>query len=351
MTLPPLTPAAITFESLMPLPPSLLDGPRVASVTHVLGLDGGATKTVAVVLDLSTYEVAQGRAGPSNADAVGEENTLAALRTAVGTALEAGGVPAERAGAVLAIAGTRTPDFEDDIRASFGFKKLHVVNDVVAAWALGTVCSPGMAVIAGTGSHVFGVDGAGRSWRTGGWGHALGDEGSGYWLGLQGLKAALRYRDGSGPSTALLGAALDAYGLGAIEELPGLFYGKPLTKADVAAFTPHVADAAEDGDEVAIGLFEQGGRELAVQVRAVVTALELGAEPLTIGLIGSVFQAGPLIRPTLERSVLEFAPSARFSVPELPPVAGSLMLAIHSVGAWSDFDYDRLAAALSDGPG
>jgi N-acetylglucosamine kinase-like BadF-type ATPase len=348
MTPPPLTPAASTFESLMPMPPSLLDGPRIASVTHVLGLDGGATKTVAVVLDLSTYEVAQGRAGPSNADAVGEPNTLAALRTAVATALEAAGVPAERAGAVLAIAGTRTPDFEDDIRASFTFDRLHVVNDVVAAWALGTVCSPGMAVIAGTGSHVFGVDGAGRSWRTGGWGHALGDEGSGYWLGLQGLKAALRYRDGSGPPTALLEAALEAYRLHAIEELPSLFYGKPLTKADVAAFTPRVAAAAEDGDEVAKDLFEQGGRELAVQVRAVVTALELGAEPLTIGLIGSVFQAGPLIRATLERSVLDFAPGARFSVPELPPVAGSLMLAFHSVGAWSDFDYDRLAAALSD---
>lgn len=330
----------------MPLAPSLLSGDEAPSVTHVLGLDGGATKTLAVVLDLEASRAARGVGGPSNADAVGDKTAVAEILGAIETALGGADGPVDRVGAVLAVAGTIPPTLEAEAKAAFGFEVLHVVNDVVAAWAVGTACTPGVAVIAGTGSHVFGVGSDNRTWRVGGWGHALGDEGSGFWIGLRGLKAGLRYRDGSGPPTRLLEDALDAYPLRAIEDLPELYYGKPLTKADVAAFARRVASAAEDGDEVARDVFEQAGRDLAEQVRAAVEALDLASEPLTIGLIGSVFQAGPLIRDTLERSVLEIAPRARFNIPGLPPVAGSLMLALRSVGAWDRFEYDRLAAAL-----
>ena len=65
-----------------------------------------------------------------------------------------------------------------------------------------------MGAISGTGSNVFGVGPARRAWRAGGWGHLLGDEGRGYWLGVQSISAALRDRDASGPQTALGDAAL-----------------------------------------------------------------------------------------------------------------------------------------------
>ena len=79
------------------------------------------------------------------------------------------------------------------------------------------------------------------------------------WLGLHGLKAALSYRDGSGPPTVLLDAAVDHYDLVAIEDLPEVFYGKPLTKDEVARFAIQVEHAAHAGDLVSIGLFEQAG--------------------------------------------------------------------------------------------
>jgi glucosamine kinase len=341
-----MTEHSVERESLMPLPPTLLGGPPAPSVTHMLGLDGGATKTLAVALDLADYRTWLGHSGPSNADAVGDEAAVAAILGATETALDAAGVPAERAAAVIASAGTTPPTLEAEVAAAFGFEVVHVVNDVVAAWALGTVCSPGVAVIAGTGSHVFGVAEDRRTWRVGGWGHALGDEGSAFWLGLEGLKAALKDRDGSGPRTTLLDAALETYPLRAIDDLPELYYGKPLTKAEVAAFATHVAAAAEAGDEVSRRLFEQAGVDLAEQVRAAVDALGLAGGALVVALIGSVFHAGPLIRGSFEQAVLGFAPEARFNVPELPPVAGALMLAQQSIGAWESFDYERLAAAL-----
>jgi glucosamine kinase len=338
------TPASA--ESLMTLPPSLLAPERASSATHVLGLDGGATKTTAALLDPKTYEVSFGHAGPSNADAVGEERAHGAIASAIEAALAESGVPAERVGAVVAVAGTILPTLGPRLAERFDFDSLHLINDVVAAWAVGTRAAPGVAAIAGTGSHVFGVGPEGP-WRTGGWGHILGDEGSGYWLGLGGLKAALSCRDASGPPTRLLADALEAYSLAAIEDLPALFYGKPLTKAEVARFATEVAEAAAAGDEVALALFERAGRDLANQVHAVVSNTGLGPEPFVVALIGSVFKAGRLIRDSFEDSVRELAPKARFEVPDLPPVAGSLLLALKSVGAWGSFDYDRLRGALS----
>jgi N-acetylglucosamine kinase-like BadF-type ATPase len=203
-----------------------------------------------------------------------------------------------------------------------------------------------VAVIAGTGSHVFGVDDDGNSWRTGGWGHVLGDEGSGYWIGVQSLKASLRYRDGSGPFTELVGRAERWFELDAIQDLPDLFYGKPLTKAEVAAFAQEVAAAAAAGDEVALQIFHEAGRDLADQALAVTTALGLEHGPVTIALVGSVYEAGALIRTSLEARVREVAPEARFVVPDVPPVAGSLMLALRADGSWADVDEKRFVDTL-----
>jgi N-acetylglucosamine kinase-like BadF-type ATPase len=337
------------FDSLMAIPPSLLDGSRGTGNLRVLGIDGGATKTAAALLDLEAERVFLAEAGPSNADAVGPETALANLEEAVAAVTADAGAEADRIGAaVIAVAGTVSPDLEREVGRRFDLDHLYVINDVVAAWAVGTLCRPGIAVISGTGSHVFGVDLAGNSWRAGGWGHVLGDEGSGYWLGLHGLKAALNYRDASGPSTVLLDAAQAEYELDGIEDLPTVFYGKPLTKDEVARFAVQVERAAASGDEVARQLFEQAGRDLAVQIRAVVDSLGLGSEPFVVALVGSVLHGSALLRGELERNVSDFAPSAEFVVPELPPIAGSLLLAVRAEGLGSRFDLPRLRALLGE---
>ncbi len=336
------------FDSLMAIPPSLLDGSRGSGCSRVLGIDGGATKTAAALLDLEADRVYLGEAGPSNADAVGAETALANLDEAVAAVRTAAGIGDGIGAAVIAVAGTVSPTLEREVSQAFGLDHVYVINDVVAAWAVGTLCEPGIAVISGTGSHVFGVNAAGASWRTGGWGHVLGDEGSGYWLGLHGLKAALAYRDASGPETVLLEEALVEYSLDAIEDLPTPFYGKPLTKDEVARFAIRVERAADGGDEMAAGLFEQAGRDLAVQVRAVVDSLELGSEPFVIAEVGSVLHGSAILRERFEEHVSAFAPLAQFVLPQLPPIAGSLLLAVRAEGLAASFDLDRFRATLGD---
>jgi N-acetylglucosamine kinase-like BadF-type ATPase len=335
------------FPSLMTIPGELLNGSRPTGRRHVVGIDGGATKTVAAVLSLDGFEMHFGHGGPSNVDAVGVASAASAIRAALTEALREAGVDAGAVGSgVVGLAGTPSDALVELVQAEFALGACYFVNDVIAAWASGTWLSPGVAVISGTGSHVFGVNAAGESWRTGGWGHILGDEGSGYWLGLYGMKAALRYRDGSGPKTALLDAAVAFYELDAVEDLQALMYGKPLSKREIAAFTEEVEKAAASGDQVASSLFETAANDLATQVRAPVERLGLEGR-FTVALVGGVFADGERLRQPFEAAVREFAPQVEFAVPEIPPVGGALLLGLSAEGIADEYDRDLLRSALS----
>ena len=335
------------FPSLMTIPGALLDGSRATGRRYVVGIDGGATKTLAAVLSLDTFEINFGRGGPSNVDAVGAQAAASAIRDALREALHEADVDAGDVGtAVVGIAGTPSDEIAHSVQSGFSPGASYFVNDVIAAWASGTWLEPGVAVISGTGSHVFGVNAAGESWRTGGWGHVLGDEGSGYWLALHGMKAALHYRDGSGPETALLDAAVAFYRLDAVEDLQALVYGKPLTKSEIAAFTEEVEKSAVAGDRVASGLFESAAKDLATQVKAPIEALGLKGA-FKVAVVGGVFSDGELLRTPFEAAVRDFAPDAQFVVPEVPPVGGSLLLGLRAEGV-AEVDHGALCSALAD---
>src|SRR5579872_5603049 len=196
-------------DPLVELPEALTHPEPRGTVRYLMGVDGGATKTLAAVLDLDSGELHLAHAGPSNEDAVGTRAAVQALLSAAEQAIALAGIDAGKLdAAVLAVAGTDTASVARHLRSARPERWL-VVNDVVGAWATATGAGPGVAAISGTGSNVFGVGPTGRAWRAGGWGHLLGDEGSGFWLGVQSIKAALRDREASGPATALSDAAPD----------------------------------------------------------------------------------------------------------------------------------------------
>jgi N-acetylglucosamine kinase-like BadF-type ATPase len=231
---------------------------------------------------------------------------------------------------VLAVAGTDTASIERHLRGMVS-EDWVLVNDVVSAWASATGTRPGVGVISGTGSNVFGVGPDGRSWRAGGWGHLLGDEGSGYWLGAQSIKAGLRDRDGSGPETALSEAALRFFGESSAEELAASVYTTPLTKGELAAFAIETARLANEGDAVARNLYVRAAAELSELIDAVVAHTGLnGAFPT--GLTGSAFKAGSVFVEPLTEFVHASAPQAEVFRVEMAPVGGSLLLALRACG-------------------
>jgi N-acetylglucosamine kinase-like BadF-type ATPase len=220
------------------------------------------------------------------------------------------------------------------------------VNDVVAAWAAGSLASPGIAAISGTGSNTFGVNARGAAWRCGGWGHIVGDEGSGYLIAVKAIRAVLAYRDGRNDWTALVPRLLDFYGLRLIEDIKPIIY-RDFDKARIAAFAQQVAEAADEGDGMATGIFREAAADLAEQISTVYRALDFGG-PAEVTLIGSNFRAGDvLIRPL--REYLRHVTGGRdFAVPRLPAVGGSLWLAARAAGAEDRIDPRALAVALRD---
>jgi N-acetylglucosamine kinase-like BadF-type ATPase len=332
-------------EPLVELPSALTHEQPRSEARYLLGVDGGATKTLAAVLDLEEGAVHLGHGGPSNEDAVGAGSAVQALLGAAEQAIAGAGIAADRLGAaVLAIAGTDTAAIASSVRSARTDSWL-VVNDVVAAWATATGGGPGVAVISGTGSNVFGVGPDGRGWRAGGWGHLLGDEGSGYWLGIESIKAALRDREASGPATALSDAAPAFFGAGSVEALASSVYSKPLTKGEIAALAAETARLAGEGDAVARGLYERGAAELGVQIAAVVGQTGLtGSFP--VGLIGSAFKAGEVFVEPLTRAIHEHSPEALVAPVAMAPVGGSLLLAARACGHADALSAERLSPLL-----
>jgi glucosamine kinase len=322
-------------DSLVQLPAVLSSPQPHVDARYVMGVDGGATKTLAAVLDLREKALYTGEGGPSNEDAVGAEVAVRELLRAAEEALAHAGIVAEQLGsAVLALAGTSTDSIARKVREARTDAWL-VVNDVVGAWATATGGGPGVAAIAGTGSNVFGVGGEGaqtRAWRAGGWGHRLGDEGSGYWLGVQSIKAALRDREASGPPTALSEAVPACLGEPDIEGVVARVYAEPpLTKGEIAKIAIDTSRLAAQGDAVARELYERGAAELAEQIAAVIRQTGLQGE-FPVGLIGSAFKAGAVYVEPLTRAIHACAPQARVSAVEMAPVGGSLLLAARACG-------------------
>ncbi len=339
-------------DSLLQLPPALTRPTRREDARFLMGIDGGATKTLAAVLDLHSRALHVAHGGPSNEDAVGAAMAVDSLLQAADEALAQAAITSSELGAaVLAVAGTDTDTLAEHVRAVRSDDWI-VVNDVVGAWATATGAAPGLAVISGTGSNVFGVGPEGRAWRAGGWGHLLGDEGSGYWLGVQSIKAALRDREASGPETALSDVVPAFFGIASVEELASLVYSWPLTKSDIAAFGIELAEVAERGDAVARELYERGAAELGEQIAAVIRQTGLAVEsaataaPFPVGLIGSAFKAGPVFVEPLIRVVHACAPHAQVRTVEMHPVGGSLLLAAQACGHGGELALAELAPLL-----
>jgi glucosamine kinase len=348
--------------SLTVLPAELLPGatgrPGAAGPAGLLiGVDGGATKTIAATFNPDTGQASVAETGPSNPEAIGLDAAASSINTAIMTALGAhvdylqdGQRHAPEtaiSAAVLGIAGINTHEEGQRLLArvpSLESKVAMAVNDVVAAWASGLLASPGIAAISGTGSNTFGVNSRGQAWRCGGWGHILGDEGSGYLIALHGIRHAAAWRDGRGEWTSMIPRLLDFYGLSTIEDIMPTVY-RPFDKARIAAFAEQVAEAAADGDEPAIGIFRQAAADLARQIEVIHTTLQFDG-PADVTLIGSNFRAGEVFLGPLRERLRPVLGDGDFSVPRLPPVGGSLWLASRATGAETRLQAGEVAAAL-----
>jgi N-acetylglucosamine kinase-like BadF-type ATPase len=261
----------------------------------LLAVDGGGTKTLAVIADLQGKVLGRGLGPGSNPYAVGflqfaEVVTGAvqsALRPVLGPETDGIGGNGRIAAACFGMAGVDSPEDEAAVTAWVRQQEVSpsflVVNDVELILAGGTPEGWGVALISGTGSNCLGRARDGRTARVGGWGTLLGDEGSGYRIGLEALRLAARAYDGRGNAKALLDAALRHWSLRDIPALMRFVHAASTTPADIAAMAPVVLDLAEKGDAHAGAILESAVNDLADHVRTAMRSLDLVRPPLALG--------------------------------------------------------------------
>jgi glucosamine kinase len=297
-----------------------------------MGFDAGATKTVCLVGDRHST-IGRGESGPANPSSAGVAGFSAAIAAAAREALAgySGSRPRSgpRARAWIGVAGAETPAMRAALRAAaidaLEARQVWISHDARLLLTAAGVGS-GIAVVAGTGSSVYGLSADGREVTVGGWGHLLGDEGSGYDIARQALRAVTQAADGRGPQTRLSDEIPAALGVASVQALRGRLYPAAAV-ADVAQLARVVVDVSAD-DEIASAIVSRAATELALAVRTCRQRLPAADEaPLPVVIGGGLMNAGS---PLLERLAKELEQEIdRYRVMPLTqePAAGALALA------------------------
>lgn len=269
--------------------------------TLLLGIDGGGTKTVALLASAADPDqiLATGYAGPSNQRAVGPMLAMQNLDLAVHSAFELAAIPrCTVAAACLGLAGAdRDSDrsvilqWADEARLAH---KVRVVNDAVPLLSAESGTGIGVALIAGTGSLAWGCNSSGDSARAGGWGWLMGDEGSAWAIGSAVLKAVVFAADGRGPQTALSPAVCEQLQISTAQELVARIYSAEIPRALIAELAPLAFTLAHAADAVASRIVSTAGQDLALMVRTVADRLQL-PQQLPLAATGAVLTRQPAL--------------------------------------------------------
>lgn len=304
---------------------------RIHGRELVLGVDGGGTKTRAVIADATGRVVGEGLSGPSNPLRVGVSNAAAAIRDAVDKACaEARVQRVDLLAAEVGLAGVR----RDDVRlrmtealSGLGIRSIEVVTDADIALFGATDGEPGVVIIAGTGSICCGFNEKRKHSCAGGWGPLVGDEGSGSWIARKALQAVSQAKDGRGDETKLTETACAYFNVTTTDELLFAIYAPSMTNDRIAGFAKHVIETAQKNDEVAREIILSAGRELGLAAAAVIRKLRMGRDTFQVAYVGGVFAAGDLLLDPLKEEVKRAAPDAYFAPPHLTPAVAAARMA------------------------
>jgi N-acetylglucosamine kinase-like BadF-type ATPase len=298
---------------------------------YVRGIAAGGSKTRALLADETGRVVGGARGGGANLRTHGELGVEKVLHGVIEKAEAEGGARAEAL--ALGIAGADRPDDHvvlGNMIRRIGFRsRVVVTNDARVAFVAGSPARIGLALVCGTGSIAWGQNRAGEVARAGGWGWHLGDEGSGFWIGVRAIREVLRGVDGRAPRTLLERPLFEHFGVGEPGQILHAVYDGEFPRHHVARFAVRVAEVALAGDAVAAGILDAASRELALAAESVVQRLGLGAEPYDVILSGGTFAAVPALTQNVSRILSK--PPARVLLLAEEPATGAVKLALEEL--------------------
>jgi N-acetylglucosamine kinase-like BadF-type ATPase len=302
----------------------------VVTGNYVVGVDGGASKTVALVGTVEGTILGRGETGSSNYHNVGSTLAGRAIRNAVLEAKEnAGlrGIMPEAAVVALAAIDSRTDRHVTSrlVRRIGIAKTSFVVHDSVAALYAATQGKPGVIVISGTGSVAAGINERAEYVRVGGWGYLIDDEGSGFDIGRRALTAAFRTVDGRIPRTKLTGILKRRFKVESLEEI-NTIYAKGWSVEEIAGLARLVTTAANT-DKVCRNILKQAGISLAELAVTVAKRLRMRRSKFPVATVGGNFKSGRLLLGPFTARVKLECPKAYVRRLDIEPASGAFWLA------------------------
>jgi N-acetylglucosamine kinase-like BadF-type ATPase len=295
---------------------------EMRNVDYIMGIDGGGSGVRVVIITRDLTPVASAQGGSANPNSAGRETAAQAIKRAIRAALdEAQLAPEAISGVGVGIAGTVTlRDWaRETVAGVLPHAAITIANDFEIALVGARGERRGVLILAGTGSVIYGVNAAGESAQVGGWGYLLGDEGSGYALGLQALQAVVRAADGRGQAARLSEAILSRLGLRSPQDLIQWVYAPGRTR-EIAQLAPLVLQLAAD-DLVAQQIVTAGVGELVLAAQTVVRRLQIESPDYAFAG-GLLTEANPLSLGLCAALGLPSIPVAKY-----PPVIGAALLA------------------------
>ena len=296
---------------------------------YYIGIDGGGTKTHAVIANTGGEILAEHFAGPTNFQIIGEERSTEIILELIESCRESVEcLSSEVASVVLGITGAGRIAEQRNIslalktyarQKKIKWKRLIVESDARIALEGAFKGEPGIILIAGTGSIAFGKDAKGKVHRVGGWGRILGDEGSGYFLGRLGLSAVAHHLDERGKKTKLTSMIARKFKLSSQAEIINAVYKKEF---DVASIAPLVLKAAAQKDEISRMIVEHAAFELADHIRVISGKIASSSSAKIKSKIHLALIGGLLANDTVLANLLREYVHARFQFIEIiPPMA------------------------------
>ena len=306
----------------------------------VIGMDGGGTKTAAMIADGEGNVLAQHVSGPSNFQIIGVDAAAKTIFSLIRECCDSVKIsPAAIQSMTIGLTGAGRPN--DQKRMADGLRKfaasrkvklrnVSIESDARIALEGAFKGGKGIILIAGTGSIAFGKDGKGNVHRVGGWGRILGDEGSGYYIGKRALTAVCRHLDGRSAPTRLTTMIAKKFSLTSSTDIITAVYKNNF---DIATMAPLVFDAASKGDIASRAIIQRASEELTEHVRSLLLKIDPRIskrvkERIPLSFIGGLIANDTLLSRALQRKISTSVSQITVIKPMAPPVYGAIIMAL-----------------------
>ena len=299
---------------------------------YVIGIDGGGTKTRGAIATVNGPVLAEVVVGSTNYNAYPFETVRANMAELVDSLVRKISTSVDQVVAVvMGLSGCDRPEdkpvFLKLSAELLPCAKCLPVNDAIVALFGGAGSAHGIQVISGTGSIAYGFDGPDNKMRCGGWGNILGDEGSGWALGLAALRATIQAYDGIAPQTLISDKILENLNLATPPGLLGWLREVNNGNSSVASLSRMVFDAAAEGDEIALNIMRRESLELAKQAAHVGHVMFAGRSDYKVVVGGGNLRGNRMYFDMFNNTLAELLPGIEVVLPAKEPVEGAVLYA------------------------